>query len=63
MNFLKLLTLSQLLWVFCLICNQAISQPVTWDASTSYSRGALVIVGTSTYIATQSVPEEYYLLN
>ncbi len=32
------------------------SQPVTWDSSTSYSTGALVIVGTSTYIATTSVP-------
>ena len=32
------------------------SQPVTWDSSTSYSTGALVIVGTSTYIATKSVP-------
>ena len=32
------------------------AQPVTWDTSTSYSTGALVIVGTSTYIATQSVP-------
>ena len=32
------------------------AQPVTWDSSTSYSTGALVIVGTSTYIATQSVP-------
>ena len=31
-------------------------QPVTWDSSTSYSTGALVVVGTSTYIATQSVP-------
>jgi len=32
------------------------AQPVTWDSSTSYTTGALVIVGTSTYIATQSVP-------
>ena len=32
------------------------SQPVTWVSSTSYSTGALVIVGTSTYIATTSVP-------
>lgn len=32
------------------------SQPVTWDSSTSYSTGALVIVGTSTYIATTNVP-------
>lgn len=32
------------------------SQPVTWDSSTSYSTGSLVIVGTSTYIATTSVP-------
>jgi hypothetical protein len=32
------------------------SQPVTWDPSTSYSTGALVIEGTSTYIATTSVP-------
>jgi hypothetical protein len=31
------------------------AQPVTWDNSTSYSTGALVVVGTSTYIATQSV--------
>ena len=33
-------------------------QPVTWDSSTSYSTGALVVVigETSTYIATQSVP-------
>ena len=32
------------------------SQPVTWNPSTSYSTGALVIVGTSTYVATTSVP-------
>ena len=32
------------------------AQPVTWDASTSYSTGTLVIVGTSTYVATKDVP-------
>ena len=56
MNCFKLLTFSKLLWVFSLICNQASAQPVTWDASTSYSTGALVVVGLSTYIATESVP-------
>ena len=30
-------------------------QPGEWNNSTSYSTGALVVVGTSTYIATQSV--------
>ncbi|MDC1004380.1 hypothetical protein OAQ34_02030 [Opitutales bacterium] len=32
------------------------AQPSQWDLTASYSTGALVIVGTSTYIATQSVP-------
>jgi len=32
------------------------SQPVTWDSSTTYSTGALVIVGTSTYVAEKDVP-------
>ena len=32
------------------------AQPVTWNSSTSYLTGALVIVGTSTYVATKDVP-------
>ena len=52
----KLLTFYKLLSVFCLICNQASAQPAIWDASTSYKRGDLVIVGTSSYIAITSVP-------
>jgi len=32
------------------------AQPVTWDSSTSYSTGELVIVGTSTYVAEINVP-------
>ena len=32
--------------------------PALWNSTTSYSTGALVIVGTSTYIATQSVPAD-----
>jgi len=33
------------------------AQPSQWGPTASYSTGALVIVGTSTYIATQSVPQ------
>jgi len=40
------------LFTFCSV----FAQPVTWDASTPYSTGALVIVGTSTYVATKDVP-------
>ena len=40
------------LFTFCSV----FGQPVTWDASTPYSTGALVIVGTSTYVATKDVP-------
>ncbi len=32
------------------------SQPVTWDSSTAYPTGTLVIVGTSTYVAEKDVP-------
>jgi hypothetical protein len=32
------------------------AQPVVWNASSSYSTGALVIVGSTTYIATTDVP-------
>ena len=56
MNCFKLLTFSKLLWVFSLICNPASAQPVRWDSSTSYYKGDIVIVGTSSYFAAQSVP-------
>lgn len=45
-----------LISVLLFLSTHLYSQPVTWDSSTSYSTGALVIVGTSTYIATKSVP-------
>ena len=53
MNFIKPIFYSFLsLFVFCSLS----AQPVTWDASISYSTGKLVLVGGSTYVATQSVP-------
>jgi hypothetical protein len=53
MNFIKPIFYSFLsLFTFCSL----FAQPVTWDASTSYSTGALVIVGTSTYVAEIDVP-------
>ena len=53
MKFIKPIFYSFLsLFTFCSL----FAQPVTWDASTSYSTGALVIVGTSTYVAEIDVP-------
>ena len=53
MNLIKTTFYSFLsLFTFCSV----FAQPVTWDASTPYSTGALVIVGTSTYVATKDVP-------
>jgi hypothetical protein len=53
MNFIKPIFYSFLtLFAFCSL----FAQPVTWDSSTSYSTGALVIVGTSTYVAEINVP-------
>ena len=52
MNLIKTTFYSFLsLFTFCSL----FAQPVTWDASTSYSTGALVIVDGSTYIATTNV--------
>ena len=45
-----------LISVYILISNQIIAQPVSWDASTSYPIGALVVVGSNTFIATETVP-------
>ena len=43
-------------FIFVFLAVSLWSQPVSWDSSTAYPTGALVIVGTSTYIATTSVP-------
>ena len=52
MNLIKTTFYSFLsLFTFCSL----FAQPATWDASTSYSTGALVIVDGSTYIATTNV--------
>ena len=53
MNFIKPIFYSFLsLFTFCSL----FALPEAWDASTSYSTGALVIVGTSTYVAEIDVP-------
>ena len=53
MKFIKPIFYSFLsLFTFCSL----FAQPVTWDPSISYSTGALVIVGTSTYVAEKDVP-------
>ena len=53
MNFIKPIFYSFLsLFTFCSL----FALPVAWDPLTPYSTGALVLVESSTYVATQSVP-------
>jgi hypothetical protein len=47
---------NSLLFVLVTSLSSLYAQPVTWDSSTSYSTGALVIVGGLTYVARTDVP-------
>ena len=44
------------LFLFPLVAFSLFAQPTTWESTSSYSTGALVIVGSTTYIATTDVP-------